>query len=209
MRLRTPSLRHCRQGPARQPGAWFPDRREQDGHRRSGFRCVINHGEAVQEREPGASTAEEAREFLLVDIPGTRQTQSTRSRHGQWRVQRERIDGSASVQAFDEPLPSNIDSQVFGLVQHPQTVLEIGPKSTDLPPRVRIRRIRADAGDGAGVRHVEYRRIASTSVCSRVTNSRAVTNHCRASDATNRSRTNCRRAGAGIHRTPSRPMNLS
>ena len=114
----------------------------------------IGDGEAVQQREPGACAAEEAREVLRV--PASRVLDELRppvAVTGK-SVCNPKVDGSERVQAFDEPLPGNIDSQVFGLVQHPQAVLELDQEHRS-PVAVRIGKSALDAGDGTSVRHVE------------------------------------------------------
>ena len=70
----------------------------------------IGDDEAVQEREPGAGATEEAREFLLVPTFRMLDELSPPVAVTGKGVRNAKIDGSASIQAFDEPLPGNIDS---------------------------------------------------------------------------------------------------
>ena len=114
----------------------------------------IGDGEAVQEPEPGACAAEEAGELLVISASRVLDEFRPPIPVAGKGVCHAKIDGSLSIQAFDEPLPGNIDSQVFGFVQYPQTVLEFDQEHRP-PAAVRIGESASDAAHRANVRHVE------------------------------------------------------
>ena len=87
----------------------------------------VRRTETVQQGKPGARASEEAGDSRLVRTAGvTDELGPPVTRTGD-RADRAQFGRSAllSVQPFDQVMPSGIDTQVFGLVQHPATTGEL------------------------------------------------------------------------------------